>query len=367
MSDTTVESIAKQLTEIQEAYQRDYAGKDRHLCDPAGLDSFIASLKKVTAELDSIGALTAGEGSAELRAQLDSQIKSFERERVLIVSAKEMGEGFEKFAIEGAAANFVFDRYNRNFAGMSRDTRDLGLLKELLEELRGIKKRMTAVGGKKLPAQMANDIELVQQNIERYGTEEREIPKAQTSGEPEQQADRLAFLANHQFSLYQTFFAGQSRLTRRPALLVRLIDNLKRYRTAMFNLKSQGHRTDSNDGNIGVIDGRVKAYEAELGEIRKVRSGVKLADIMSNLGGAANEVFQKYRDDYAGKDRTTVDLAQLGTMIDKLDELRRQMEELGRVEKNDMNIQNAKVVREYQASWIQEFQAIRAAQAATAT
>jgi hypothetical protein len=367
MSETTVESIANQLTEIQEAYQRDYAGKDRHLCDPGGLESFISTLKKITAELDSLGALTAGEGSASLRAQLDSQVQAFERERNLILSAKEMGEGFEKFAIEGAAANFVFERYNRNFAGQSRDTRDLGLIKELLEELRGIKKRMTAIGGKKLPQQMSNDIELVQQNIERYSAEEREIPKAQASGEPDQQADRLAFLANHQFSLYQTFFAGQSRLTRRPALLVRLTENLKRYRTAMFNLKSQGHKSESNDGNITVIDGRVKAYEAELGEIRKVRSGVKLADIMSNLGGAANDVFQKYRDEYAGKDRATVDLAQLGTMIDKLDEIRRQMEELGRVEKNDMNIQNAKVVREYQASWIQEYAAIRTAQAASAT
>lgn len=367
MSETTVESITKQLGELQEAYQRDYAGKDRHLCDPAGLDSLIASIKKITAELDSIGALTAGEGAAELRAQLEAQVKSFEREKALILSAKEMGEGFEKFAVEGAAANFVFDRYNRHFAGQSRDTRDLGLIKELTEELRGVKKRMTAVGGKKLPAQMANDIELVQQNIERYGAEEREIPKAQASGDPEQQADRLAFLANHQFALYQAFFAGQSRLTRRPALLVRLIDNLKRYRTAMFNLKNGGHATASNDGNIGVVDGRIKAYETELGEIRKVRSGVKLADIMSNLGGAANDIFQKYRDNYAGKDRTTVDLAQLGTMIDQLDEIRRQMEELGRVEKNEMNIQNQKVVREYQASWIQEFQQIRSAQAANAT
>jgi hypothetical protein len=367
MSETTVETIASRLTEIQEAYGRDYAGKDRHLCDPAGLDAFISTLKKITSELDSIGALTAGEGSAELRAQLDAQVASFEREKVLILSAKEMGEGFERFAVEGAAANFVFDRYNRHFAGQGRDTRDLGLMKELVEELRGIKKRMTAIGGKKLPPQMANDVELVQQNIDRYTIEEREIPKAQQSGEQDQQADRLASLANAQFAVYQTFFAGQSRLTRRPALLVRLIENLKRYRAAMFDLRNRGLKSDSNDGNIAVVDGRIKAYEAELVEIRKVRSGVKLADIMSNLGGAANTVFQQYRDEFAGKDRSTVDLAALGIMIDKLDEARRQMEELGRVEKNDMNIQNARVVREYQASWVQEYAAIRTAQSAKST
>ncbi len=98
-----------------------------------------------------------------------------------------------------------------------------------------------------------------------------------------------------------------------------------------------------------------------------MRSGVKFAEIMSNLGGGANELFEQYRNEYASKSRTTVSLQNLSIMIDKLDELRRQMEELGRAEKNDANIGNQRVVRDYQFSWIQEFQAIGQAQMAAAT
>jgi len=367
MTDTDLDGIQKLLTEAQEAYVRDYGGKERHLCDPAGIDPLLATLKKASDALDKLGALTAGDNAASLRAALEAQTEQFQREQKVIIAAREMGPAFDRFAVEGAAANFVFDRYNRHFAGQGRDTRDLGLIQELVEELKGIKKRMIAIGGKNLPAQMQGDVELVQQNIERYQAEEREIPKAHQSGTPDEQADRLAWLANQQFAIYQTFFAGQSRLTRRPQLLVRLIDNLKRYRTAMFELKTRGLKNDSNDGNIGVVDGRLQAYETELGEIRKARKGVKLDEIMSNLGGTANELFQKYRDEYADKPRTKVSAEELSVMIDKLDEVRRQMEDLGRVEKNEPNVQNQRIVREYQFAWMQELPMIRQAQLVSAT
>ena len=183
------------------------------------------------------------------------------------------------------------------------------------------------------------------------------------AGTPPERAGLLAGLANQQFAIYQAFFAGQSRVTRRPQLLVRLVDNLRRYRTAMFDLKNKGLKSASNDGNIGIVDGRLKAYEDELSEIRKTRSTVKLVDIMGVLGTAANTLFEEYRKDFAGQDRTTVSLEQLASLIDKLDEIRRQMEELGRVEKNDTNVKNATVVREYQSSWVREYAAVRQAQA----
>lgn len=360
-----LEELEQKTVAIEETYEKNYAGKDRNTVDAAGLDELVSRVKAVQVELDGLGALTAGDKAPELNKRLQDRLATYERERSLVGMAKEMGEGFERFSIEGAAANFVFDRYQRHYAGQSRDTRDLALIKEMVEELRGIKKRMLAIGGKKLPESLARDVEIVEANIGRYQTEEREIPKAQASGTLEEQADRYAALANAQFAVYQAFFAGHARVTRRPQMLVRVMENLKRYRSAMFDLKNRGLSSESNNGNIGVIDGRLKAYEAELGEIRKIRREVKLADIMGSLGGAANDLFQQYRDGYAGKDRTSVDLVALHHLIDKLDELRRQMEELGRVEKNDMNVQNQKVVREYQVVWIQEFQQILAAQAAS--
>ena len=362
MSEKTVADIEAGLAAVDQAYEEAFSGKDRHTVDAQALNGLLDKVAGLKADLDKLGALTAGDNAASVLQSLNDREALYKREQTLITAAKEMGPGFERFSMEGAAANFVFDRYNRHFAGQSRDTRDLGLLRELTEELKGIKKRMLAIGGKKLPEPMQRDVELVTSNIERYQIEEREVPKAQTAGTPEDQANRLAFLANQQFAVYQAFFAGQSRISRRPQLLVRVIDNLKRYKTAMFELKNRGLKQASNDGNIGIIDGRLKSFETELGEIRKVRSGNPLTDIMGALGGAANDLFEEYRKDFAGKDRTSVSIEQLSNLIDKLDELRRQMEELGRVEKSEMNAKNLNVVRDYQTSWVREYQAVKAAQ-----
>jgi hypothetical protein len=362
MADMTLEEIETNAQALDKAYEEGYSGKDRHSVNPEGLEQFLKQVDGLMAELAKIGALTGGDQAPVVLRSLTDRKSLYERELVLVRAARALGPNFEKFSAEGAAANFVFDRYNRYFAGQGRDTRDLGLLKELVEELRQIKKRMSAIGGKNLPSPLDKDLELVESSISRYQIEEREIPKAQLTGTTEEQANRWAFLANQQFALYQTFFAGQSRVSRRPQLLVRLVENLKRYRTAMFDLKSKGLKSASNDGNIGIVDGRIKAYEQELVEIRSVRKSVPLAEIMGVLGGAANELFQEYRDSFAGKDRTSVNLQQLAVLLDKLDELRRQMEELGRVEKNESNVKNQVIVREYQASWVREHQLVKAAQ-----
>ena len=123
------------------------------------------------------------------------------------------------------------------------------------------------VAGKKPPEALAGDIDLVEKNIDRYVAEETEVKKAQVSGTAEEQADRYASLANAQFALYQAHFAGQSRLTRRPAMLVRMIDNLKRYRAGMFDLKNRGLSSQGNVNNIGIVDQRLKAWDAELAEV----------------------------------------------------------------------------------------------------
>lgn len=365
MADKTLAEIEEELTDLDKSYEAGYANQDRHTVDPAGLVTLVARAKGLRGDLERLGALTAGDNAASVLDAIGSRQSLYERELDLVKAAREMGPNFARFSIEGASANFVFDRYNRHYAGQSRETRDLGVLKELVEELKGISKRMTAIGGKKLAEPMQRDLDLVSSNIDRYQVEEREIPKAQTTGTQEDQANRFAFLANQQFALYQTFFAGQSRISRRPELLIRLIDNLRRYRTAMFDLKNRGLNSASNEGNIGIIDSRIKGYEVELKAIRDSRAKpVQLVEIMGSLGSAANDLFQQYRDQYAGKDRRNVDLEQLGNLIDKLDELRRQMEMFGRVEKNDANAKNLQIVREYQSSWVREHQAVRAAQEA---
>lgn len=363
MADKTLADIEAELAAIDQGYQEGFSGKSRHSVDAGQLRALIQRVAAAKADLAASGA--SAESAATVRQALEDRTTLYQNELTAIATAKEMGPNAERFSLEGAAANFVFDRYNRHFAGQSRDTRDLGLLRELIDELSAVHKRMTGIAGKKPPGPMANDMQLVSSNIDRYQAEEREVSQAQAAGTAEEQAGRLGSLANQQFATYRTFFAGQSRTTRRPQLLGRVIDNLKRYRAAMVELKNRGLKQSSNDGNIGVVDGNTKAFETELAEIRKVRSSTPLADIMGALGGAANELFEEYRRDFAGQDRSNVSLEQLSTLLDKLDEIRRQMEDLGRVGKNEMNAKNVSVVRDYQSSWVREYQAVKAAQQST--
>ena len=147
----SVEELENELKELEAQYENTYSGKDRHTVDIGPIEELIAKTDKAIASLEALGAFTAGENAANLHRAMADRKAFFLREITLIKSAKEMGPAFERFSAEGSAANFVFDRYVRHFAGQSRDTRDLGLLKELVEELKGIKKRMLAVGGKKSP------------------------------------------------------------------------------------------------------------------------------------------------------------------------------------------------------------------------
>jgi len=360
MAETSVESLKKSFQELNDAYQEKFAGKNRSELSPEDMTAF---LDKARAMLKAYNDAGVTEGAAgELKAQLESMIQTSERETDLIRAAKDAGPEFQRFAQCGAEANLAFAKYSRHFAGQGRDTRDLGLAQELVEDLKKIRQRMQAITGKKPPTAMAKDLELVSGSLETYQRELGEIANAQTSGTPEEQADRLANLANAQFALYAAHFAGKSRLTRRPNLLKRVLDNLRRTKSQMLALKGGGFSAESNSKNVSVIDGRVKAYEQELEEIRKVRKGAKLVDIMSALGGAANELFVEYRKDFADKDRKTVSLPQIVLLADQLDELHRQMADMGRVEKNDVNDKNQRVVFDHLSSWNREHDAIRTAQ-----
>src|SRR5262249_8170700 len=154
--------------------------------------------------------------------------------------------------------------------------------------------------------------------------ERGEIDKAQTEGTAEERASLLAELANGQFRHYQTHFAGRSRATRRPALLVRLIGQLKQIQDKMRKLKVGGLKSEPNDRNIGIVTEQIKMYENELDEIRKVRKSTPFDDLMGFLGGAANEQFAEYRKDFESKDRKTRDLQVLSDICDRLGEVRRQ-------------------------------------------
>jgi len=331
--------------------------------DVAQLDRIMERMQSVLARIDQIPAAALPPDLIRLREGAAKNLDLYTQERVAIIRAQEVGPTFEDFSMEATSANLVFGRYARHFAGKDRATRDVALLGEIVDDLKQIEKRMTQLLEEHHVGEFGRDREVVVNNLVQYQKEIELIENAQKSGTPDERASVLATLANSQFAVYQTHFAGEPRVSRRPALLMRIIGSLKKARERMVAFKEGGLDLEFNTKNITVIDGRLEVYEKELGEIRKVRQATQMGDLMGELGGAANKLFDAYRQGFADKSRNQVDLELLANLCDKLGEIRRQMVDMSRAEDNDMNRRNLDIVTEQLVMFEGEYEAVVTAKA----
>lgn len=346
MAKNLVEKLAVELEAIDQVYAKDFANQSRLSRDADLMASLVKRTGSVIEQIDAIPVAAQGPDLVRLRAAAATNLALYEGEHAAILKAQEVGPTFDAFSTEATSANFVFARYGRHFAGHNRATRDPALLGEMVDELKGIDKRMTQVLDERRVPEFEKDREVVRQNLSMYQKEIGLIEAAQRPDDADQHASLLAELANNQFAVYQLHFAGEPRVSRRPALLMRVISSLKKILAEMEGLTSRGFSADYNAKNMQIVRDRLATYETELGEVRKARQGTSMGDIMGELGGAANKLFDEYRKHYADKARTEVDLARLGGICDKLGEIRRQMLDLSMAEDNEMNARNLEIVTE---------------------
>lgn len=364
---TMLETLTKELDELDNDYSSNFAGQSRMTRDVALLDKIIARGDGIVKRIDQIPNAAQGPDLVRLRDAATKNLQLYAQERNAILRAQEVGPTFEDFSLEATSANLVFNRYARHFAGKDRTSRDLALLGELVDDLKQIDKRMGQLIDEHKVKEFARDREVVVQNLQQYQKEIPLIENAQKSGTPEDRASVLATLANSQFAVYQVHFAGEPRISRRPALLMRVISSLKSIRERMVAFQEGGLDLEFNTKNIEVVTGRLEVYEKELAEIRKLRQTTQMSDIMGELGGAANKLFEAYREAFANKPRQQVDVELLGNLCDKLGEIRRQMSDMRRAEDNDMNDRNLEIVTEQLVMFEGEYEAVVASKNQAAT
>lgn len=365
MAANIVETLGKELEQVDREYATDFAGHSRLTRDVDQIDRMIKRTASVVSQIEKIPAAAQGPDLQRMREAASASLTLYKNEKVAILQAQEVGPAFEQFSVEATAANFTFGRYLRHFAGQDRSTRDVALLGELVDDLRQIDKRMTALleTAPKGAQDFTKDRAVVRENLAQYTKEIELIEAAQKSGTPEEQASVLATLANNQFAIYQLHFAGEPRISRRPALMMRVVGTLKKVRERMAALKTSGLSVEFNDKNMGIVDDRLGVYENELAEIRKLRQATSMTDIMGELGGAANKLFEQYRTNFADKPRTSADPQLLSNLSDKLGEVRRQMADLARAEESEMNLKNLDIVTEQLVMFESEFEQVVRARA----
>ena len=365
MANNLVENLGKELEQIDREYASEFAGHSRLTRDIGQMERMIKRCAAVLEQVDKIPSAAQGPDLARVRDAASQSLQLYKTEREAIVRAQAVGPSFEHFSVEATSANFVFARYMRHFAGKDRGSRDVALLGEMVEDLRQIEKRMSQLLTEtKGSADFEKDRSVVRENLAQYQKEIELVEGAQSSGTPDDQASVLASLANNQFAVYQTHFAGEPRVSRRPALLRRVVATLKKAKERMTALRDGGLKIEFNDKNIAIVTDRLSTYETELAEVRKIRQATPMTDIMGELGGAANKLFDEYRANFADKPRPQADLQRLANICDKLGEIRRQMVDMSLAEDSEMNHKNLDVVTEQLVMFEGEFEAVARAQQA---
>ncbi len=143
---------------------------------------------------------------------------------------------------------------------------------------------------------------------------------------------------------------------------MRIVGALESIASQMSAVRDLGIRSEAHLSNLAKVNERVSHFKGELEKIRAARLTVSPDALGRSLGDDANRVFAAYRAEFAGKNRTVVDLGRLGELCDALHEIVRTMQPLA----GDTNARNVAVVLDQLSSFEREHARIRAARASAA-
>jgi hypothetical protein len=359
-----IKELQQKANTLHGQYSFRFAGHARITRDLKALDKLIEDTRALVAEVESFNA----NGDAAARDTLLNEVKEradlYTKERAEIVTAQADGPAAKEASLLAARANFIINRYRRHFANRERKSRDTGLLSEMIQDLQRIKEEMRLMLNVHPLDSLESDLKVVSQNIETYIRERAEILNARDRLSLDDKFSNFANLANAQFRIYETNFAGKSRASRRPGLLQRIIDNLVDVQKGMNNL---GIISEVNDKNIQIVEDRLQLYRGELVQIERARTEVDLEGVTGELGGAANAIMEEYGKSFAGHDRRTRDLDAMGTLCDLMGEVERQMHAIALQRNIDMNINNLSIVRDGLSMFDREYVEIQNAKQSPAT
>jgi len=354
--------LKQRLEQNDGRYGWGFAGQSRLTRDLSQMDDLVASAQASMSEARAARQLTDAQRE-ELVTEAQRQLDLFRSERTLIAQTQREG-GPEAIAgsVLGTRANILFHRYTRHFAGQSRLTRDTTMLAEMQRELATIERDMQALLAKKQVASVVADLEVVQGWKKRFDDEQVAIREAFDGSSDEEKGAALANRANNIFAQYRVGFAEKPRVSRRAELLVRLIEALTEIRAAMQTLHDGGLRDEHNQKNIGVVTSRLEQWQGELGAIRAEVRQQSVTQLAGHYGGAANAEFEAYGQHFAGQSRNTRDLSLLAGILDRLEEIERQMHRLDQVHGRSDNRKNLQIVRDHLVRFMDEYGEIQKAQ-----
>jgi DNA repair exonuclease SbcCD ATPase subunit len=345
----TVADLDRDLAQARSTYGGRFAGQPRATRPMTRLDELIATVRAVAGEAERMGAAASAAEARRLEA-------AWTEERAAILEAQRGGRDAVRASDLAQWLRDSFQRYRRFFAGQARDTRDVGILQEIIEDVERRVGEIDALLLRYTDADLAAAREQATTNLGVYRSELGEIRAARASGVPDQRAARLAGLANAQFQRYRDLFAGKERVSRRRRTLELIVATLTEILDEMLEVERLGTTLPNHARNVQIVRSNLQAYEAEIQNLRVARSRATRGDRVRGLAEAANAVFDQYRAEFGGHARATRDPARVAAMWELLWPLALEMEDLARDDDAEPVGSNLRKVRDnlrlYEREWV---------------
>ncbi len=352
----TLSELHRRLSANDARYALHFAGHPRLTRRPELLASMIADATSILNDVKSLKSVSDRQAITQ-SAQRQHSLYTTEQAAIVQLHAQ-MGPLAREASHLGSRANLIFHRYTRHFAGQSRGSRDGTYLRDTIAELSLVHGQMQAILADQDIDGLRADIEVVDGRLVQFRTETANIAAAQTEAAPDEQAGAMANVANNLFGQYKVHFAGLPRVSRRPELLVRLVEALEGVRERMKALQAQGLHDAHNAENIGIVENRLQMWTQELAAIRAERQTATFATMVRDLATAADAELESYGQHFAGQSRRTRDLGRLSDLVDRLDEIERQMTRLDQVQEDADNALHLAVVRDAMTMYQNEYDEI---------
>ena len=244
----------------------------------------------------------------------------------------------------------VMEYYDRHFAGHPRSNRDIDLLCELTAQFDAACLELAAHRGEFPSANAHGEPMATHRSL--LAREHDAIRAAYREGPLVARASRLAERINGQLAIYRDHFAGQSRLSRRPGLLRRVIGSLGAIEGELAELVDEadwnGIEIPTDVGvasNRELISRQVARFRREAHAIEMEHAEASHAERIASLGSAATAIMAMYNDRFAGQSRDLGGRGELALLCDRLFEIETQMLELPELHDSETMMRNLDTVQ----------------------
>lgn len=312
----TIEQIRKDSDALHAQYQWNFSGFPRGTRDPNELDELAQAASRLISRAEAAG--------------VTPLIETLRERRRLYQQEKREVEAVRNIGPHAIAVSFVFldvrarhHMYLRNFAGEERVSRDVFALDEAYEELGLMHGEIATLIGDSSSEALEFYLNETEKIRTLFETETAEIRDARRKLTMPEAVSGSARAANTLFARYRSNFAGMPRVSRRPALLARLIEALEDVQRWMGDVEVQGADASTLAKNREIVATQLETWRSEQEAIREARQSCQFGELVRALQVEYDDVAALYSEEFAGKQRASRDLTALDGICSRLDELER--------------------------------------------